>query len=157
MSRGVFVVEAAENSGSMITAKEALDQGREVFAIPGDPSDDRSSGPNALIKDGAILTRNVADIIEVIRQHKTLSDIIKDSYTHKQPKLFDAKQENLEPVRVYLMEILSPAKISIDSILQHNKNNFSYNQISAVIVELELLGILERHPNNKISLVKEVK
>ncbi|MDR2008076.1 MAG: DNA-processing protein DprA, partial [Alphaproteobacteria bacterium] len=48
MSRGVLVVEAAENSGSMITAKEALDQGREVFAIPGDPSDDRSSGPNAL-------------------------------------------------------------------------------------------------------------
>ncbi|MCL2566702.1 MAG: DNA-processing protein DprA [Alphaproteobacteria bacterium] len=153
ISRGVLVIEASLNSGSMITARLALDQGREVFALPGSPGDPRSQGTNSLIKDGAVLTDNIDDIINIIKQHKILSDIAKDKYSYNTPKLHDIKMEDMDKVKKYLMEILSSAPISIDSILQHNKNNFSYNQISAAILELELIGKIERHPNNKISLI----
>lgn len=66
ISRAVVVVEAAARSGSLITAKNALDQGREVLAIPGHPFDARASGCNMLIRDGATLVRNADDVIEAI-------------------------------------------------------------------------------------------
>jgi DNA processing protein len=62
----VIVVEAAARSGSLITAKNALDQGREVFAVPGHPFDARASGCNMLIRDGATLIRSAADVIEAL-------------------------------------------------------------------------------------------
>ncbi len=66
LSRAVIVVEAAEGSGSLITARDALDQGREVLAVPGHPMDARAAGGNALIRDGARLVRDVADVIEAL-------------------------------------------------------------------------------------------
>ena len=66
LSRAVVVIEAAHRSGSLITAKAALDQGREVMAVPGHPMDARASGCNALIRDGAILVRSAADVIEML-------------------------------------------------------------------------------------------
>lgn len=66
LSKAVVVIEAAEGSGSLITARNALDQGREVLAVPGHPLDARAAGCNQLIRDGARLIRDVADIIEVI-------------------------------------------------------------------------------------------
>lgn len=66
LSRAVVVIEAAHRSGSLITAKAALDQGREVMAVPGHPMDARASGCNALIRDGALLVRSAADVIEMI-------------------------------------------------------------------------------------------
>jgi DNA processing protein len=66
LARAVVVVEAAEGSGSLITARDALDQGREVLAVPGHPLDPRAAGCNALIRDGARLVRDVADIVEAL-------------------------------------------------------------------------------------------
>lgn len=66
LSVGVVVVEAAEGSGSLITARDALDQGREVLAVPGHPMDTRAAGCNALIRDGARLVRDVADILDAL-------------------------------------------------------------------------------------------
>lgn len=66
LSQAVIVVEAAARSGSLITARTALDQGREVLSVPGHPFDARAAGCNILIRDGAILVRSVADVIEVI-------------------------------------------------------------------------------------------
>ena len=65
LSAGVIVIEAAERSGSLITAQRALEQGREVFVVPGSPMDPRYGGSNALIRDGAILVRDANDIISV--------------------------------------------------------------------------------------------
>ncbi|AMY70746.1 DNA processing protein DprA, putative [Frigidibacter mobilis] len=66
LSEAVIVVEAAMRSGSLITAREALDQGREVLAVPGHPVDARAGGCNALIRDGAVLIRSVEDVIEAL-------------------------------------------------------------------------------------------
>jgi DNA processing protein len=68
LARAVVVVEAAEGSGSLITARDALDQGREVLAVPGHPLDPRAAGGNALIRDGARLVRDVADVLEALEQ-----------------------------------------------------------------------------------------
>jgi DNA processing protein len=66
MSRATVVVEAAAKSGSLITARGALDQGREVLAVPGHPLDARAAGCNILIRDGARLVRHIDDIIEAL-------------------------------------------------------------------------------------------
>lgn len=66
LSRAVVVVEAAARSGSLITAKEALDQGREVLAVPGHPFDARAAGCNMLIRDGAVLVRGAEDVLDAI-------------------------------------------------------------------------------------------
>src|SRR5690606_6179627 len=82
LCRGVLVVEASLKSGSLITAHFALDQGREIFAVPGSPLDPRARGPNKLLRDGAILTESAADILEVlnamdarqIREHAQMTE-----------------------------------------------------------------------------------
>ena len=66
LSRAVVVVEAAARSGSLITARNALDQGREVLAVPGHPFDARAAGCNMLIRDGATLVRGAADVLEAL-------------------------------------------------------------------------------------------
>ncbi|WP_223814327.1 DNA-processing protein DprA [Roseicitreum antarcticum] len=70
LALGVVVVEAAEKSGSLITARDALDQGREVMAVPGHPVDARAAGCNALIRDGATLVRGSEDVLEVLRPYR---------------------------------------------------------------------------------------
>src|SRR4029078_6940078 len=66
MARGVVVIEAAERSGSLITANYALEQGREIFAVPGSPLDPRAKGANRLIKDGAALTEGAEDVLAAL-------------------------------------------------------------------------------------------
>src|SRR4030095_17098360 len=67
LSVGVVVIEAADRSGSLITAHRAAEQGRDVFVVPGSPMDPRYAGSNNLLRDGAILTRDINDIISVLQ------------------------------------------------------------------------------------------
>src|SRR5204862_1862701 len=67
LSLGVVIVEAAKRSGSLITARMALEQGREVFAVPGSPLDPRAEGTNGLLKQGATLVTEASDVIAVLR------------------------------------------------------------------------------------------
>ncbi|MEM9912618.1 MAG: DNA-processing protein DprA, partial [Pseudomonadota bacterium] len=75
LSQAVIVVEAAGKSGTLHTARSALDQGREVLVVPGHPFDARAAGCNMLIRDGATLVRNAEDVIEALPQHQTTPDL----------------------------------------------------------------------------------
>ena len=116
LSLGIIVVEAALQSGSLITARMALEQGREVFSVPGSPLDPRCTGTNDLIRQGAVLTEKAADVLEHIhRQPARLAE--------PPPFTFDAPLENMTPVDFkevedFVLDNLSPTPIAIDDIIR---------------------------------------
>jgi DNA processing protein len=149
LSLGVVVVEAAMNSGSLITARMALEQGREVFAVPGSPLDPRCTGTNDLIRQGAVLTERATDILEHI---------------HKQPKgLFEppsgtfdapiaATDENALPAaRKQLLECLSPSPTAVNDLVR--QTGLPPAVVLTVLLEFELAGRLERLAGQKVALV----
>ncbi len=148
MCRAILVVEAARASGSLITAKMALEQNREVFAVPGHPSDERARGCNKLIKDGAFLTEEAQDILSVInRDHFSLAAPQNIPMTGYKPMKLD--ETRLASKRKTLAEILSPSPTDVDMLLR--ELDCSYGILAHLLLELELAGKLERHPGNKVS------
>lgn len=154
MSVGVVVIEASIRSGSLITARFAAEQGRDVFAVPGSPLDARCEGPNALLKDGAILTRNATDVLDVVLE-RTRSPL-------REPRsdLFDPVpysggngESELAGAREKVLSALSPAPVMVDEILRQCQ--LSPSVVSVVLLELDLAGRLERHPGNRVSLLPE--
>ncbi len=152
MCRGILVVEAARSSGSLITANMAIEQGRDVFAVPGSPIDERARGPNKLIKQGAILTEDIFDILPIINQidyqAKTSSEIY--LMPSQKPPSFDEKE--LENLRKEVMVLLNPTPIEIDILIR--ELNCSHSFLAHILLELDLAGKLSRHPGNKVSLEK---
>lgn len=153
MARGILVVEASLNSGSLISANFALEQGKDVFAIPGSPTDTRAKGTNKLIKEGAILTENVFDIINNLKNFKLHEeDIPIPNFTSQKPKLME---KDLLAPREFLQNILSVTPLSVDILVQ--ESSFSYGQVTTILLELELNGKLERFPNNYVALIANNK
>ncbi|XWO13813.1 DNA-protecting protein DprA [Candidatus Hepatincola sp. Pdp] len=148
MARGLLVVEASLNSGSLISANFALEQGKDVFAIPGFPTDPRAKGTNKLIKEGAILTENVCDIINNLKNFNLHEDITIPNFKLQKPKL---QEKDLLAPRKFLHNILSVNPIAVDVLVQ--ESSFSYGQITTILLELELNGKLERLPNNHVALI----
>ncbi len=135
LSRGVVVVEAAERSGSLISARVAGEQGREVMAVPGSPLDPRASGTNNLIRQGAALVRNANDILDVL---ETLSPLGLESgrpsdwlYEEVEP---DIPQSQIEQVR----EALSLHPMPIDELAR--SAGIGAHRCAAILMELEILG-----------------
>ena len=151
MCRGTLVVEASLKSGSLITARMALDQNRDVFAVPGSPADPRAQGCNKLIKDGAHLVQSVEDILEVLSSD--LSRMLEapkalDYMTKATPIMDDA---DLDQARLDIREMLSPTPVTVDELVRNCQ--FSPSTVSLVLLELELAGRLERHPGNRVALI----
>lgn len=151
LSLGIVVVEAAPRSGSLITARMALEQGREVFAVPGSPLDPRYRGTNGLIRDGAILTEGVEDILAQL-------GAMKSSHGQKIPAPENPAQLIEKPPEIEVSEaqgvienLLGPVPVSIDELLRECQ--VSHAVMITVLLELELAGRLERHPGNRVSLV----
>ena len=146
LSRGVVVVEAAERSGSLITANYALEQGREIFAVPGSPLDPRARGANRLIRDGATLTENAEDVLTQIRP------ILGQGFGEEEdsapmPGLdLDAEADR---VRDQVIEALGPAPVEIDELIR--QTGAPAAAILTVILELELAGRCRRQPGNRVS------
>jgi DNA processing protein len=147
---GVVVVEAAPRSGSLITARLAVEQGREVFAVPGSPLDPRCRGTNNLIRQGAVLTEGAHDVISA------LEGVLARPLDEGKPLDFAASaappvdEAELEAARQAVHEKLGPTPVVVDEIIRQC-------QVSAavaltVLLELELAGRLERHPGNQVSL-----
>ncbi|MBS0271595.1 MAG: DNA-protecting protein DprA [Proteobacteria bacterium] len=150
ISRCLLIVEAALKSGSLITARFALEQGREVFAIPGHPLDPRARGCNQLIKNGAVLVEELEDILNEIspstplRLEESVSDF-EDITTS--PSLHKARQ--------IVNENLSIIPISVDELIRECQ--LSASDVWIVLLEMEIAGRLERHPGGKASLKEEWK
>ena len=151
MCRGTLVVEASMKSGSLITARMALEQNRDVFAVPGAPSDPRAQGCNKLIKQGAHLVQTIDDVLEVLSSDlsRTLESPKPLNYKHKaQTPPDDAELQN---ARIEIQEMLSPSPVTVDELVRNCQ--FSPSTVSLVLLELELAGRLERHPGNRVALL----
>jgi len=147
LSRGVVVVEAADKSGSLITAEYALDQGREVFAVPGSPLDPRAKGANRLIRDGAVLTESAEDILSV------LSPMLGGGFGEPDAKppapAAQALEAEADRIRSRVEEALGPAPVGIDELIR--QIGAPAAAILTVLLELELAGRCTRHPGNRVS------
>ena len=149
LSRGIVVVEAAVRSGSLITAKIANDQGRDIFAVPGSPLDPRSEGPNQLIRDGAILIRNANDVVAVLNHpgECILSDRTPTYFAAQKPPMPD--EEKLQKVRHIIVNALSFVPVSVDEITRQCQ--LSVTEVNIALVELELANRIVRHHGGRVS------
>ncbi len=154
IAKGTVVVEASLKSGSLITAKYALDQGRDVFAVPGSPLDPRSGGGNKLIKEGAKLVQDAEDIIEEVScTHFTLKENTQD---FKNMPLFENFEKNIgdqdiEKSREIITSALSTSPTPIDELVRTCQ--ISIPIVMTILLELELAGRLERHSGNQVVLL----
>lgn len=153
LCRGVVVVEASLKSGSLITAHFALDQGREIFAVPGSPLDPRARGPNKLLRDGAILTESAADILEVLEamDARRIKEHANSTAPIAPPAAVD--EEEVARAREAVLDLLSHSPAPLDSLIRHT--DMSTAAVQSAILTLELAGRLERHPGNRVSLLPE--
>jgi len=152
ISRGVVIVEASPRSGSLITARMALEQNREVFAVPGSAVDPRARGTNHLIRQGAILTESAKDVFETLNEagRTPLEDTKGFDFKGISPGAPDP--DELARARGAIEKSLSPAPTPVDEIIRNCQS--SPPVVSWVLLELELAGRLERHPGNQVSLIE---
>lgn len=152
LSAGVVVVEATLKSGSLITARMAGEQGRDVFAVPGHPLDPRAAGPNKLLKDGAILIENAHDVLQALADfsgnRRGLRDIPAPTY-YPEPTEFD--EAEAEDGRDLIIGCLSASPVTVDEIIQ--TCHMKVGAVAAVLLELELAGRVQRLPGNRVMLL----
>ncbi|MDF1717332.1 MAG: DNA-processing protein DprA [Antarcticimicrobium sp.] len=153
LAQAVVVVEAAARSGSLITARDALDQGREVLAVPGHPFDARAAGCNMLIRDGATLVRGGRDVIAALPQQET---------TAEQPELPAAppappapppdKRSLRETARLHqqILSRLGPSPLGEDQLIRDL--SIPPGQVGPALVDLELEGKITRQAGGLLSL-----
>ncbi|MFM2045871.1 MAG: putative processing protein DprA, partial [Pseudomonadota bacterium] len=156
LSLGVVVVEAALKSGSLITARLANDQGREVMAVPGSPIDPRAQGCNRLIKDGATLVESADDVVEVLRRAGAAAPLAEPD-----PRLFAVRSTadgdgtagtaDLDAARRLILESLSPTPVLIDEVVRGCQ--LSAGVVRTVLLELELAGRVQIHPGGRVGLI----
>lgn len=147
---GLVVIEAAQRSGSLITARRAADFGRLVFAVPGSPLDPRAAGTNALLKEGAIVTTSSRDVIDTLApSSRMFSD---DEPNMEEPGDNDAAPyaEPGDDDRARVIEALGPSPAEIDDIIRHT--GVAAATVYLVLLELDLAGRLHRHPSGMVSL-----
>jgi DNA processing protein len=153
LSLGIVVVEAARRSGSLITARLALEQGREVFAVPGSPLDARCEGTNDLLKQGAGLVTGAADVLDHLpqaippRPPKPPPAAILP-LAHPTP---EKDSQTLEKTMETVLAALGPAPLPVDELLR--RCQLSPGEAADILLELELAGRVQRHPGNQVSLL----
>lgn len=152
LALGVVVVEAAPRSGSLITARLAAEQGREVMAVPGSPLDPRAQGCNGLIRGGATLVQSAEEVLEA------LAGLAGPTGTAEpQGDLFAAApadppgEDLLAAARATVLQALSPVATPVDELLRDCQ--LSAPVLFTILLELELAGRLERQPGNRVALI----
>jgi len=145
------VVEAAERSGSLITSTYALEQGREVFAVPGSPLDPRARGSNRLIREGATLTETAEDVLAVLRPMLggSFSKLAFGELVPPGPAPALPTGDRTDGVLALVEEKLGPAPVEIDELVRQCRVPAA--DVLTVLLELELAGRVQRHPGNRIA------
>ena len=146
LSIGLVVVEAATKSGSMITARDAADQNREVMAVPGHPMDARASGCNLLIRDGATLIRSAQDILQATARPTAPRAVPQPSQNKRKPPAQPTAQSMPD-----LLNLLGPSPVSEDLLIR--QTSASAAQVLQQLTELEINGQIERHPGGLVSRI----
>jgi DNA processing protein len=151
ISLGVLIVEAAHRSGSLVTARLAAEQGREVFAIPGHPLDPRAEGTNRLLKSGATLVTEPDDLLSVLAP--LTGGAPPPSYDERdgEPLAEPAPYTPLsECDRDRVIAALGPAPVDIDTLVRGT--GLEIRSVQVALNELALAGRIERHGNGFVSL-----
>jgi DNA processing protein len=144
-----IVVEAAERSGSLITARMALEQNREVFAVPGSPLDPRAAGSNNLLKQGARIVTEAADVIDAVTPMLERPPE-RPPGTFSAPAAGDLDGEPADSERTRVLEALGPTPTEIDEVVRWTE--LPARTVLVVLLELDLAGRVERHPGQRVSL-----
>lgn len=147
LSRAVIIVEAALRSGSLITARLANEQGREVFAVPGSPLDPRAEGTNRLISDGAHLLTRSQDVLDAIA---SMRPRIAEDVRAVSSAALPIEMDGDRPLRVAILSLLSPAPTDIDDLIR--ESGAPAQLVLGLLLELELAGRLVRHGRQLVSL-----
>jgi DNA processing protein len=154
VSLGVVVVEAAERSGSLITARLAGEQGREVFAVPGSPLDPRSTGANNLLKQGATLVTSARDIVEALAPilGKPLVPYSGELASPDEGAAPEPLPEIGQSERERIVGVLGPSPVDIDEVIR--TTGLGARKVHIVLLELDLAGRLQRHGQQLVSLIE---
>jgi len=147
LAAGVVVIEAAQRSGSLITARMALEQGREVFAVPGSPLDPRCEGSNNLLKQGAAPVTEASDVTTALRP------IFEEPLQLREPDHPIAPSTPREPTdeeRDRLVALLGPTPVGIDDLIR--LSGLPPAIVRTMLLELDLAARLERHGGGQVSL-----
>lgn len=164
LSMGVVVIEAARRSGTLITARLANEQGREVFAVPGHPLDPRAEGTNQLIKDGATMAVTADDVLDALSRQRARPFVdLAEPLTRYEPAVPPAPSGDeaaFSPVRPAetlpgaavdeIRRVLGPAPVNLDELAR--TTGLPARAVQVAIMELSLAGLVEFHGSQLVSL-----
>lgn len=151
LALATVVVEASPKSGSLITARLALEQGRDVMAVPGSPLDPRAKGPNSLLRDGAILVESGQDVLNALAG-QTRRPLREPPENPPSPPVSSPPTEaQLEAARAIVLESLSPTPVQVDELIRGCQ--LSAAVVLTILLEMELAGKIQRHPGHQVSLL----
>lgn len=155
LSTGVIVIEATFRSGSLITARMAGEQGRDVYAVPGYPADPRAAGPNKLIQDGAVLVTRAQDILQNIESFtgNTLFDSTQQSTASIELVEDIGDEKTTGDAKELILQNLSQMPVGVDELAR--TCHLSLSQMQMALLEMELAGRLQRLAGNRIVLLDE--
>ena len=156
LALGVVVVEAAPRSGSLITARFALEQGREVFAVPGSPLDPRCRGSNNLIREGATLTETAADVLQVLEDMggKRIAPARPAALAEDAaPDEAEAGDTGIDAARREVLGQLGPTPTAVDELIRQTA--LPPALVRTALLEFELAGRLDRLAGDRVALIAE--
>jgi len=146
LALGVIVIEASIKSGSLITVNHALEQGREVFAVPGSIYENNAKGCHQLIRQGAKLVENISEVIEELGIIKSIAHL-----PAKTAKTTEKPAESLDDIQLKILDSLSYDTASPDLII--NRSGLAPNIVNSALVNLELTGYIISVPGGYIKLL----